>query len=330
MSYVPRKQGETIPAETTLDDEYRDRIKNTTFTPVFLLGLHRSGTTILYHLLNETGNFTTLTLYHVLQFDRLLYNHFHGLTEKEKQLINKVLKEKGITTRKTDAIQVSADYEHEYVYIFSKRNYPWHITEKNKELFELLCKKITIISESDKPLLLKNPYDYPNFLTIKKMYPQAKFVFIQRNPLDVISSTMKLWKGRLTEKDEFVSLYSKEMEVLYRNPFLLFLYRVFYTMVFPPGVFEVLRRVKTGTDSYVKNIQYLSKDDYLSVRYEDLCEKPNEVMNTILTFLGRSSKRDFSGYVKPRKLRLTPEVSFLKTFIYKRMKKYFTYFGYTI
>jgi len=281
-------------------------------------------------MLNKTGHFTALSLYHVLRFDRLLYNHYQGLTEKEKQLINNSLKEKGITTRKTDTIEVSADYEHEYVYIFSQRNYPWHITEKNKEVFELLCKKIAVISRSANPLLLKNPYDYPNFLSIKKMYPQAKFIFIQRNPLDVISSTMKLWKSRLTEKDEFISLYSKEMNVMYQNPLLLFLYRVYYTLVFPPGVFEVLWRVKTGTDSYLKNIQYLSKDDYISVRYEDLCEKPNAVMNTILTFLGISSQRDFSGYVKPRKLKLTPEVSFLKTFIFKKMKKYFTYFGYTI
>jgi hypothetical protein len=175
------KQGGKITTEQNLDNQYIDHMKNTTFNPVFILGLHRSGTTILYRMLNETGNFNVLTLYHVLYFDRLLYDQINHIEGKEKDRLNALLKEKGITNRKTDAIRVTAEYEHEYVYIFSQRNYPRKINENNRELFELLCKKITYLSGNDKPILLKNPYDYPKFLSIKKMYPHAKFVFIQRN-----------------------------------------------------------------------------------------------------------------------------------------------------
>jgi len=320
---------DNIATDRNLDDEYLDRIKDTTFQPVFILGLHRSGTTILYRMLNETKNFDVLTLYHVLNFDRLLYDHFNKMVEEEKRKINQVLKAKRITNRKTDTIEVTAEYEHEYVYIFSERNYPRTITEKNKELFELLCKKMKVLSGSDKPVLLKNPYDYGNFLSIKKLYPHAKFVFIQRNPLDVISSTMKLWKTRLKVRDEFVSMYSKESAAMYTNPLILFCYRLFFTLRFPPGVFEVFWRSKMGTDSYLRNLKYLSSSDYISIRYEDLCEKPGEVITTILRFLGMRSEKDFTGYIKPRKLKLEPEVSFLKKFIYTWMKAYFNCFGYT-
>jgi len=281
-------------------------------------------------MLNETGNFNVLTLYHVLNFDRLLYDHLNNIEEKEKSKINNILKEKGITNRKTDNIEVTAEYEHEYVYIFSQKNYQRNINEKNKELFELLCKKIKYISENNKPILLKNPYDYANFLYIKKIYPHAKFVFIQRNPLEVISSTMKLWKTRLKVRDEFVSMYSKENVSIYRNPLILFCFRIYFTLTFPPGIFEVIWRSKTGTKYYLKNIKNLSRNDYISIRYEDLCEKPNEIIKTILKFLGLKSDRDFKGYIKQRKLEVTPEVSFLKKFIFKRMKAYFNYFGYTI
>jgi hypothetical protein len=320
----------SIVTERNLDDAYLNRIKDVTFSPVFILGLHRSGTTILYQMLHQTNNFDVLTLYHVLNFDRLLYDSMNNKMEGEKQKINQLLQEKGITDRKTDNIRVTAEYEHEYVYVFSERDYPWRITQNNKELFERLCKKIKYLSGDAKPLLLKNPYDYGNFLCIKKFYPNAKFVFIQRNPLEVISSTMKLWKTRLTVKDEFVSLYSKKSAAMYQNPFLLFGYRFFYTFRFPLGVFEVFRRVKTGTDSYMQNIQQLSSKDYISIRYEDLCERPNESITTVLRFLGMSSEMDFQESIKPRKLRLEPEVLFLKKFFYRRMRTYFEMFGYTL
>jgi Sulfotransferase family len=320
---------DSIAKKRTLDDEYLGKIKDITFQPVFILGLHRSGTTILYHMLNETGNFDVLTLYHVLNFDRLLYDHEHHLIDEEKRNINRLLQEKGITNRRTDAIEVTSEYEHEYMYVFSERDYPWKLTGENKEVFESLCKKIKYLSDDKKPVLLKNPYDYGNFLYIKELYPHAKFVFIQRNPLEVISSTMKLWKTRLLRKDEFVCLYSKRSAQMYQNPLILWGYRLFYTLRFPLGVFEVFWRAKAGTDSYLKNISQLSKEDFLSIRYEDLCEKPNDVITEILRFLGVQSDKDFTGYVNPRKLKLEPEVLFLKKFIYKRMEEYFDTFQYS-
>jgi hypothetical protein len=57
-----------------------------------------------------------------------------------------------------------------------------------------MCKKIQFIAGNDKPILLKNPYDFPNFLYIKRVFPNARFVFIHRNPLKTISSTLNAIK----------------------------------------------------------------------------------------------------------------------------------------
>ncbi len=306
------------------------KIKNTSFEPIFILGLHRSGTTVLYKMLNETGNFNFLSLYHVKNFDRLIFNHINNLELKEREKINNLLKEKGIVNRKTDNIEVSSDYEHEYTYIFSERNYSSKINYRNKELFDILCKKLQYISDNNKPLLLKNPHDYPNFLLIKKIYPNAKFVFIHRNPLDVISSIMRLWNTRFKSKDEFLILYSKQYDKVYKNPLLLFVLKMYYTSKFPPGIFEVICHSKKASSYYLKNIKNLSKADYISIKYGDLCERPDEKIKAILDFLGLKTDMNFSGYIKPRKLQLLPEVILLKKFIYKKMKSYFEFFRYSI
>ena len=269
-------------------------------------------------------------MYHLLNYDELIYNHINNLEEKKKKEFDNFLIKKGITNRKTDNIVVSSDYEHEYVYFFSQRNLPMKISEKNKELFENMCKKIKFISENDKPILLKNPYDFPNFLNIKKFFPDAKFVFIHRNPLEVISSTMRLWQTRLNNKDEFAVLYSKQYERAYTNKLSLFLMRLYYVSPFPLGIFEVIWQSRNGTRYYLKNIKYLSEDDYVSLKYEDLCKEPNKIMGKILNFLNLKSDIDFSSYVKPRKLDLIHEINFLKKFIYKIMKSYFRFFSYNI
>jgi hypothetical protein len=328
--FIKMRNGDKIQKNGHLDDKYLDKIKNIQFEPVFIMGLHRSGTTILYKMLAETGKFNILTAYHVIFYDELLYNHINGIEEKKKEEFNNLLIEKGIITRKTDNVKVSADYAHEYLYIFTERGYPWTIATENKEFFEEMCKKFKFISENNNPILLKNPYDYSNFIFIKKAFPNAKFIFINRNPLEVISSTMRLWRTHFSSKNEFLAMYYKQYERIYDNPVSRFIFKKYYLSKFPPGIFEPIRRSAKGTDYYLKNIKSLSEKDYISITYEKLCADPNKSIGQILDFLNLKTNIDFSKHIKPRKLKLTPEVDFMKNFIFKKMKPYFEYFNYGV
>ncbi|MBE3121464.1 MAG: hypothetical protein IMZ43_08250 [Thermoplasmata archaeon] len=46
------------------DNEFIQELQQVTFQPVFIVGLHRSGTSIPYKTLTETGNFNPVTAYH--------------------------------------------------------------------------------------------------------------------------------------------------------------------------------------------------------------------------------------------------------------------------
>ena len=319
-----------IIKENDLDCNYKDKLKDVSFEPIFIMGLHRSGTSILYKMLNETGNFSILTSYHVLNYDQLIYNHINKIENKKKEELNNLFLSKGITTRKTDNVKVNADYAYEYMYIFSERKYKWKITENNNPLFVELCKKLKYVSENNKPILLKNPYDYANFLLIKKLHPYAKFVFIQRNPVHVISSTMNLWKTNLKSKNEYLAMHHEQYSKMYDNPLMRFGLRKYYLSRFPPGIFEVINRCAKGTDFYLNNINSLRKEDYVSIKYEDLCKNPNENIRKILDLLKLKSNIDFNEYIKPRKLNLSQEVKFLRKYIYKKMEHYFKHFNYEI
>ena len=289
------------------------------------MGLHRSGTSILYKMLGETKKFNILTLYHVINYNQLIYNYVNKIETKKKQELNDLIIKKGIKTRKTDHMVVNSDYPHEYMYIFSELGYSWKINEKNKLLFETLCKKLKYISENNNPILLKNPHDFANFVFIKQNFPNAKFIFIHRNPFEVINSTMRLWETHLKTKNEFLAIYSKSYEKVYDNPLSRMLLRFIYISKIPIGITRVVTSAAKRSMHYLKNIDSLSKEDYVIITYENLCKNPNKVIGEVLDFLNVKSNIDFSKFVKPRNLKLIPKVEFWKNLIKKKMKDYINY-----
>ena len=310
-----------------LDDKHMNKIENVSFKPIFIIGLHRSGTSILYKILDETGQFNSVTAYHLLNYHQLLHNYINKLEDKVKENLDCLLKKNGLIERGIDHIKVTSEYVHEYIYIFHEKGYPRYLTKENKWLFENLCKKIQYISENDKPVLLKNPYEYRNFLFLNKIYPDAKFIFIHRDPIHTISSTMRTWRTILSCKNKYVTLFSKpnQYDHLFEKPILLFLKRLYYSSKSPLGIFETLRYTHKNVKYFLDNIEKLPKESYISVKYEDICKYPNEFIGKIIDFLGLVHHKDLSDLIKPRYFDLTPEATFLKRYIKKRMKYYYEY-----
>jgi hypothetical protein len=312
------------------DYEYFNKIKNQSFTPIFILGLHRSGTSILYKTLGDTKRFNILNAYHIFYYDSLLYNYINKIEETKKEELNSLFKSKGITTRKTDNMLVTSDYAYEYMFIFLKQKYPFKISKKNKLLFDEICNKLKFISNNNYPILLKNPHDFSNFIYIKNIYPNAKFIFIHRNPLDVINSTMRLLKSIYKSKNEYIAIFSKNYDKIYDNKLALMLCRLYCCSYLPLGVFEVIYSNSKKLDYYLKNINKLSKDDYISIKYEDFCKGPYNEISKIMKFLNIEYELDNKNPITERNLDLVTEVDFLKEYIYKKMQKYFQYFDYRI
>jgi len=314
-----------------LDYKYLPITEDISFKPIFIMGLHRSGTSILYKMLSSTKKFNTVTAYHILNYDELLYNKVNNLEEKSIKDLEIFFKNKGITSRKIDNLQITPDFAQEYVYLLNKKNKNNKITLKNLDLIKEMCKKIQYISMNENPIILKNPYDFSNFLFIKRILPESKFIFIHRNPIHVINSNMQAWDVLLKEKNPYTALFSDYYDQIFRNPLLLCINRVYYSSVLPIGIFSIINRASRDTKYYLKNIDSLENKDYISITYESLCENPNKTMFEITKFLNNESyKKDFSCFIKTRENILTPQEEILSRFMYIKMKPYFKEFGYEL
>ena len=314
------------------DQQYLEKLENIDFQPVFILGLHRSGTSILYKMLTSTGCFNPVTAYHLIKYNQLVYNHINKREESSKKELTESFKEKGLEDRGIDRLQVTADFAEEHGFLLGQKTFQMYINSKNLSLFTELCKKIQFISGNDKPILLKNPYDFPNFIYIKKAFPNAKFVFIHRHPFKTLSSTIKAIRLLLKNKNPYTTQLFRIYNKIFENPLILYTLRFCFSRISAFGIILLTNDSSAATKYYLKNIKHLPKQDYVFITYEDLCKNPQKNIEKIMESLDivTYNKIDFASFIKPRKTQLDPGVRLLRKFIFKCMEEYFKFFGYKL
>lgn len=312
------------------DQQHMQLLENVEFQPVFILGLHRSGTSILYKMLNATECFNPVTAYHLIRYDQLLTNHINNHEESSKKELTESFQEKGLDDRGIDKLKINADFAEEYGFLLGQKTLEMYITPKNLALFAEMAKKIQVISENNKPILLKNPYDLPNFLYIKQVFPNAKFVFIHRHPFKTLSSNIKAVDVLLKNKNPYTTQLFRLYNKIFENPLILIPIRLCFSRFKIFGVMFLTMNSSKATRYYLKNIDELPKHDYISIKYEEFCHHPQKTIENIMNFLNLDMNKniDVTSFMKPRKVQVHPSVKKLRKFIFISMKKYFTTFEY--
>src|SRR6202021_3695119 len=88
--------GPSLVLDKSLDQPYLERLNGVEVPPVFIIAPHRSGTTLLYRILVESGSFNAVTVHHILNRHRLLQLHFTNQDQAARQELNRIFESKGI------------------------------------------------------------------------------------------------------------------------------------------------------------------------------------------------------------------------------------------
>lgn len=176
--------------------------------PIFIIGHWRSGTTNLHNLMLQDPDFGHVSLLHLATF-----NFYFTL----KGLLTRYLQRKFPSKRPMDEIPIDlnaptsedscmislSDLTHYTGYFFPKDA---EVVFRKTVLFEnvnprfilrwyrdytRLLQKISY-SEGGKRLVLKNPPNTARIRHLLKLFPEAKFIHIYRNPYIVYASTCQL------------------------------------------------------------------------------------------------------------------------------------------
>jgi len=313
-----------------MDEPYLPLVQNVHFEPIFILGDHRSGTTLLYKLLAATQCFNFVTAYHVIRYDDILFNYVNRREDDARQALDELFRSLGLSDRIIDGVPVTPDLPEEYGFILPNAGYRPQLSPGNLPGFIELCKKVQFVSASDRPLLLKNPWDFLNFMYVKAAFPDARFIFIHRHPIHVINSQLHATRSLLSTRNAYVALIARWYAQLFQRPAQFLAMRLLFSPHFDLGLRIAVRHVVRATTYFLQHVDSLSETDYISVRYEDLCEDPETNVARILEFLGLKPMASlaYDTFIEPRPLRLLPEVARNYDGLCQKLKAYCAYHGY--
>jgi len=320
-----------INSTTDLDIQYLDKIKNISFQPIFIMGLQRSGTSILYKMLGATDCFNVITAYHIIKYNELLHNHINNLEGDAKDDLSEFFGHQSQMTRGIDRLHITPDFPEEYGFLLAQKTKQSRLNQKNLSLFIELCKKIQYISYPEKSLLLKNPFDFSNFLYIRKTFPNSKFIFIHRNPMDTLNSQLKAMHTLLQNKSTYMAMLSPWYDHVFDSNIQLRYYRFINSSRSSLRTTSAVRRIAKEAGTFLENIDVLQKDEeYIDVMYENLCSDPQSTITSIMKFLDLpfQSNRNYRDFIKPRKTELLEKLKRREQLISKRMDRYLTYCRY--
>jgi hypothetical protein len=301
-----------------MDSPYLEKLEALPSQLVFIMGCHRSGTSLLYHLLAYTGQVDYISAYDIIKYDELLHNRISGREAEVKAHLQRLLQREA--NRGLDELPVGTDVPEEYRPLIHRERggRTWTIDPLLDQLFFApsltkssvsailtLLRKKRFLSDADRPLILKNPADYYfNFWTVHEIFPQAKFIFIHRHPLFMFNSYLCSIPPVLNLRSNYASLIFPGYRDLFRRSRLRrkLLVRLFRSNLMSR---RLLARLVQSFEYYLSHIERLPPEQYVQVRYEDLCSDPAECISRIGAHLGLnlvpSVPRDF---VAPRHLPL--------------------------
>jgi hypothetical protein len=279
LQYIPRMTYSLSLSAIMLPFYIKERLQfdkhihqtEITHPPLFIIGHWRSGTTYLHNVLSQDKNLGYFTT-----FQAYLPGVFLGSEKLFKPLVSESIPKK----RPMDDVPMHADYPQEDQYAigaFCPYSYyhGWCFPKKMefyntsicmddasketidewKRYYLYILKKITLYQKG-KQLILKNQDNTGKIKILLEIFPDAKFIFLHRNPYDLYSSMMKFMRITIPlfciQKPPQLEIVEESMMNLY----------------------------KKMTQKYIKERSQIPKGNLVEVRYEDFITAPfKEIKN---------------------------------------------------
>jgi len=275
-----------------------NKIETSEKKPIFLVGAPRSGTTFLYQMITSLFDVEYPTNFIAKFWGNPLFGYIlqQELYIKEREdFVSKFKSHHGYSKN-------SLFEPHEFGYFWGR----WfdhslsHYTNHNENVDkDFVCTVNSLLNFSGKNWLFKNLTLGLKIPLIKKLFPNALFIYVKRNPLLVAQSLYKARIDRFDNDSVWWSLMPKEIKIIKKlSPKEQVVAQEYY----------ISRQIESDLKDYIKNY------DYLIVEYESILKKTDAEIEKIGKFLSLTNKNidikfdnrssfidsgdDFTNYIK--------------------------------
>ena len=255
---------------------YSQRIKKTKIVkdPIFILGHYRSGTTLLHKLMAADHRFGYPTNYHVLSpnmsllfgkpLERLLQSFIYKFRIRNFHFNNLIHELNEPSEEDMCLIHRYSPHAAYWGFIFPRNANEILFMDSSsaaaaaswRNVYQSLLREITY-RNNGKQLLLKNPPNTSRINELLEMFPNAKFIYIRRNPVRLYYSMLNLWKKAIVKYYAVQNISDEELsEVLFEH-------------------------YRTLIRKYLSSRHLIPKENLVEIRYEDLKAHPYGVIQSI-------------------------------------------------
>jgi len=277
---------------------------------VFLVGCQRSGTTWLHLQLAHSGAFRFLSAYEVYANARgaLVHNHRLGLTTEAQTAFEASLAG-AAGDRGIDAIPARADTPEEYGLVIGDGDLRYDQPDTTPDTLPRLrelCAKKALLEGCERPLLLKSPPDYPTALPLlAATWPRARFIAIQRHPLQTLQSQVNAWRHLAMRQNPYLLLLDRGYRDLFNDPARRMRQGLFLHS--PAGIAWLADSILRAHLGFVQWLDANADANVLTLGYEEMCADQGAAFARIAQFLDMELPTPAVASV-PRKSRVATEV----------------------
>lgn len=287
----------------TLEMQLRENHYASEHPNIFILGLPRSGTTLLSQILFNHLSIACVNNLMARFWDVPLCGAFLSKIVLKDTKSNSYLSSYATTHQITDP--------HEFGYFWRKHflceditsSYPPERADKiNWENIRTIIYNMNRIL--DKGLVLKNleiaGYYLERFLAI---FPRSIYIHIERNPLDTAVSIAKARLEFYNNLNSWWGIYPLEYGKLKDEPYEM----------------QIAGQIYYLTKMYCENIQRANSERIITVNYQDLCKRPNVLLDKLIELCRKLYSYNFNKVGQPEPLSVSSPQIDIK--IFNKLKK---------
>jgi hypothetical protein len=250
------------------------------YNPVFIVGAPRTGTTILYQIITNYLD--------VLYIDNLINlardNLYFGFW-----LSNKIFKNKPHNSYKSVYGNTSSEGLHApseagpfwYRWVPYDKIYLESNDIPDRKIDEIRNNIYSIVNRYNKIFIFKNNYTSQRLKLIKKITPEAKFIFIKRNPLYTAQSIILAREGVNADKNKWWSIKTRNYEELKDLTYIE----------------QVVKQIYYIEKQIMTDIKLFNQQNLLIINYDEIVNQ-DLLLKKLWNFIGEAGRR--KSYVKPK------------------------------
>jgi len=230
--------------------------------PIFIVGVPRSGTTFLYHILGQHPSVAWFSKNTVKKFLTDDFLHAIYLRRRVFGLRNIPYPVNAFNNRFFSTLETPGEFGFLWRNVF-KGDWNPNISKKNLQVLKKTI--VDLLNEKQKKRFLsKHPMNSIRISVINECFPNSKFVHIIRDGRDVVNSMLRRSKEN---PSKYFGIPLKSSEKKEMNPI----------EKHATQWIQVIKAIKNSFEN-------LNKDQFIEIRYEDLVRFPKENLDKITKF----------------------------------------------